>query len=176
MYALILMILLVLGTGAATPAKVNWTDVVTVGSVVVNVVFGVLLWLVNRKREADQELRKKNQEQLDDATVRIRDGEMVRKQLITQVDHIEREIVSLKAAVGASVGDAEVSEIRGDCRSMKRDLEDARISLAGHQNICADRFVHRTSYSEDQRAQRETVNLIHELIKQQRDIIERIRL
>jgi hypothetical protein len=71
--------------------------------------------------------------------------------------------------------DSVVTEIRGDFRSMKRDLEDARIALAGHQNSCADRFVHRSSYSEDQRAQRETVGLIHEMLKQQRDIIEKIR-
>ena len=171
----ILSVVLSSGTSAPTPTKVNWTDVVAVVSILFNALMGVVLWLLSRKHEADQELRKKTQEQLNEATIRVRDGDIARQQSATQIEHLRRELTVLQNLVGDLADDAVVTEIRGDFRSMKRDLEEARILLAGHQNGCADRFVHRSSYAEDQRAQRETIVLIHEMIKQQRDIIERIR-
>jgi septal ring factor EnvC (AmiA/AmiB activator) len=168
-------LVLATGTESAAPVRVNWTDVVAVASIAANAILAVLLWLVNRKHEADQELKKRNQDQLNEATARVRESDLARQQMSTHIEHLHQDITALKNALGDVADDSVVTEIRGDFRSMKRDLDEARIALAGHQNSCADRFVHRSSYSEDQRAQRETVGLIHEMLKQQRDIIERIR-
>jgi hypothetical protein len=159
----------------ASTAKVNWSDVVAVASVAFNVVMAVLLWLLNRKHEAEQELRKRSQDQLDAATARVRECDLAGKQVASQLDQVRREIDSLHSVVSSLADDAVVTEVRSDFRSMKRDLEDTRISLAGHQNSCADRFVHRSSYSEDQRTQRESIGLLHEILNQQRDVVERMR-
>jgi len=178
MLACILLIIhvVVLSADSSAPtAKVDWSYVIAAFSILFNVVLSILLFLLNRKQDSDKALKNKNQQALDDAVNRVREGDLARQQYVAQLDQIRRELDSIQDAVGDLADSEVVDEIRKDFRTMKRDLEEARISLAGHQNGCADRFVHRATYSEDQRAQREAVGLLHEMLKQQRDIIERIR-
>ena len=64
---------------------------------------------------------------------------------------------------------------RDDIKEIKIKLEALGSTVLLHQNSCIEKFILRTSYSEDLRAHRESLALLRDTMRQQAEVIERLR-
>ena len=165
------ILLFSVGSGSPEPSGggVKWGEVVAGISILVNILMAVFAFLMNRKNSADERLRKAEADRSAGELVALRTS------FEASIAQLRVELSVLQRDSGTYADASDFNDLRADVRDLRKTVSDVGMGMASHHSACVDKFVQRTSYSEDNRAQRETIKLIYEAIQQQAAIIEKLR-
>jgi DNA repair exonuclease SbcCD ATPase subunit len=171
-----LFVLLVLVPVLGTPeaSSFGWREVLSVLGFVSPIVFGIILYLIKKKSEAELKVHEaKLKEVATSYTAEL-------KELRTHVDTTLRDIDASYRSQLATDHSA-LSQHKETIEKLERSLSQLSDKLhrtaqdtLSHQNACSARYVERSVYANDIAAQKEHLRTIKELINQQIETVERL--
>lgn len=163
------MLLVVLAAQTSSDGGMKVGEIIAVVSVLVNILMAIFTFILSRKASTEERLRKAE-------TDRAAEAQAAMKAYIdVAVSQLRTELVNLQGLIEDTADADTVDELRADLKDLRKAVGDLEVKLVSHHGVCSGKFVDRNTYDATNNAQRETIKMIHEMIKQQAAIIEKLR-
>lgn len=159
---------------ASSKGQLSWVEVFAIIGPLLSMVLAFYIVLINRKNKAEAELHTTNQKKFEDQLKDLSD------ELDKGLDKATSELTRVSDAVGVLRAHHQTLKSTNeraahDLDSLVKKYEAAYTELMTHQRKCGDRYLQRSSYLEDLKAQREYMMFLKEMIREQAELIEKIR-
>ncbi len=161
-------------TASTPPSSFGWREALSIVGLLSPVVFGIIIYLIKKRSEAEVALQKEQLKTL------ARDHTTALKDLRDYVDNTLREIESTyKAQLATSV--SSLAQHKEDIQKLEHAVQKLTDKVQAtaqdnliHQNSCSSRYVERSAYANDISAQKEHIRTIKELVNQQIEMVEKL--